>query len=53
MGNLMLGYAKRSLTLRRVLILLVVMLISVSVGYSVFNGLKKELRIIDGIALSV
>lgn len=48
MGNLMLGYAKRSLTLRRVLILLVVMLISVSVGYSVFNGLKKELRIIDG-----
>lgn len=48
MGNLMLGYVKRSPFLRRILILLVVLLISVSIGYGVFSVLKKELVVIDG-----
>ena len=47
MGNPILGYMKRSLPFRRVLILLVVLAISVVAGYGIFNGLKKELRIID------
>ncbi len=47
MGNPILGYAKRSLPLRRVLILLFVLAVSVSLGYGIFNGLKKELRIVD------
>lgn len=48
MRNLALGYAKRSLLLRRALILLVVLLVSVLAGYSIYDGLKKELRIVDG-----
>jgi uncharacterized protein YabE (DUF348 family) len=47
MGNPILGYAKRSLPIRRVLFLLVVLVASVAIGYGVFNGLKKELRIVD------
>lgn len=48
MRSFLLGYAKRNLPLRRALILLVVLLISVITGYGIFNGLKKELRIVDG-----
>ncbi len=47
MGNPILGYARRSLPLRRVLILLVVLAISIAFGYGIFNGLKKELKIVD------
>lgn len=47
MGNLMLSYAKRSLLVRRVSILLVVLAVSIAAGYGIFNGLKKELRVID------
>ncbi len=47
MGNPILGYARRNLPLRRVLILLVVLAISIAFGYGIFNGLKKELKIVD------
>lgn len=48
MGNFVLGYAKRSLPLQRILVLIVVLILSVAIGYGVYNELKKELRIVDG-----
>jgi hypothetical protein len=48
MGSIMLGYVKRSLPLRRTLVLLFLVLLSVLLGYGIYNCLKKELRIIDG-----
>ncbi len=48
MSRFMLGYVKRSLPIRRILGLLVVLFISVAIGYCVYDGLKKELRIVEG-----
>jgi len=44
----LLSYLKRSMLFRRILVLIVVLSMSVTVGYLVYDSLKKELKIVDG-----
>jgi uncharacterized protein YabE (DUF348 family) len=48
MDIFLLSYLKRSMLFRRILVLVVVLSISVTVGYFVYSSIKKELKIVDG-----
>lgn len=48
MGNLILGYAKRSLPLMRMLVVLILLIVSVVAGFCLYNKLIKEVRIVEG-----
>jgi uncharacterized protein (UPF0333 family) len=48
MDIFLLSYLKRSMIFRRILVLVVVLSISVTVGYFVYSSIKKELKIFDG-----
>ena len=48
MGNLLLGYAKRSLPLKRIFVLLVLLVVSVAAGFYLYNELMREVRIVEG-----
>lgn len=48
MDIFLLSYLKRSMIFRRILVLVVVLSISVTVGYFVYSSIKKELKIVDG-----
>lgn len=47
MGNLILGYAKRSLPLMRMLVVLVLIVVSVVAGFCLYSRLIKEVRIVE------
>lgn len=48
MGNLILGYAKRSLPLKQMFVLFISLVVSVAAGFCLYNGLMKEVRIVEG-----
>ena len=48
MDIFLLSYLKRSMLFRRILVLIIVLSMSVSIGFLVYDSLKKELKIIDG-----